>query len=63
MNYDMNNDYYVIRSLKMMMYLVRNGFDIIKVGDSEDNKNFKVFLFIDSKELRQCMSKFSIKEV
>ena len=52
------NEYYVIKSLSMMNYLVRNGFDVLKVGDNEFYPNLKVFLFADSLELRRCMESF-----
>jgi ATP-dependent Clp protease adapter protein ClpS len=51
--------YYVIRSLKMANFLVRAGFDILKVSDSEQDPNFKVFLFNDSKELRNYITMFT----
>ena len=50
--------YYVIRSLNMMHYLVRKGFNVQNVSDSNENPELKVFLFTDSKELRQAMSEF-----
>ncbi len=50
--------YYVIRSLKMANFLVRQGHDIVKVDDSTDTK-FKVFLFIDCKELRESITMFT----
>ena len=52
------NQYYIIKSLNMMNYLVRNGFNVVKVGDNENNPNFKVFMFYDSQELRKCMESF-----
>lgn len=51
--------YYVVKSLKLANFLVRAGFDIIKVSDSENNSNFKVFLFNDSKELRNYITMFT----
>ena len=59
MKYNKDSEYYGSKSLSMMMYLVRHGFDVVKVGDNENNPVYKVFLFIDSKELRQCMSNFN----
>ena len=51
--------YYIIKSLSMMNYLVRNGFNVVKVGDNENNPKLKVFMFYDSQELRKCMESFS----
>ncbi|WP_407928364.1 DUF5659 domain-containing protein [Caproiciproducens faecalis] len=51
--------YYIIRSLSMANYLVRHGYDIKKVSDSEKNNQFKVFLFSDSDELRSAMAQFN----
>lgn len=42
----------------MANYLVRQGFNIKKVDDSEKNNQFKVFLFSDSNELRSAMARF-----
>lgn len=50
--------YYVIRSLNMMHYLVRKGFDVQNVSNSNENPELKVFLFTDSEKLRQAMSEF-----
>lgn len=46
----------------MANFLVRNGFNIKKVDDSEINKNFKVFLFHDSPLFRETMNKFHRQE-
>ncbi|MEY8416338.1 DUF5659 domain-containing protein [Tissierella praeacuta] len=51
--------YYVIRSLNMMHYLVRKGFDIQNVSDSNDNPKLKVFLFTDTPELRKAITEFT----
>lgn len=51
--------YYVVKSLAMANFLVRQGFDILKVSDSRENSRFKVFLFRDCKELRDSMSMFT----
>lgn len=55
----MNRKLKVIHSLKMAMYLVREGFDIIKVADSFNDKELKVFLFEDSEELTEKMIEFN----
>lgn len=43
----------------MANFLVRHGFNIKKVDDSEKNNQFKVFLFSDSNELRATMAQFN----
>ena len=43
----------------MANYLVRRGYDIKKVSDSEKNNQFKVFLFSDTNELRSAMTRFN----
>jgi hypothetical protein len=50
--------YYIIRSLSMANYLVRQGHNIKKVDDSEKDPSMKVFLFSDSDELRKTMQSF-----
>ena len=54
----MNKNLKAIHSLKLAMYLVREGFDIIKVVDSLKDKEFKIFLFVDSEELKEKMIEF-----
>lgn len=51
--------YYVIRSLKMTHYLVRQGFDIQNINDSNENPKLKVFLFTDSPELRRAITRYT----
>lgn len=51
--------YYVVKSLKLANFLVRQGFDILKVSDSEHNSEFKVFLFRDCAELRRSITMFT----
>ena len=51
--------YYVVKSLKMMHYLIRQGFDVQKVDDNKENPKWKVFLFSDSEELRQAMTVYN----
>ncbi|MDD3569793.1 MAG: DUF5659 domain-containing protein [Lachnospiraceae bacterium] len=48
----------VVHSLALMMYLVRNGFDVIKVKDSFVDKKFKAFLFEDTVELQESMLQY-----
>lgn len=47
--------FYVIRGIGMVNYLVRKGFDLIKVEDDKDKPEFKVFLFKNTFELREAM--------
>ncbi len=54
--------YYVIKSLSMCNYLVRKGFDIVKVVDSKENPRFKVFLFTDCPELQIAMKSYKNKK-
>jgi hypothetical protein len=42
---------YMVRSLRLMMYLVRQGFDIIKVRDSDTDSKYKIFYFDYSPEI------------
>lgn len=55
--------YYPVFSLTMANYLVRCGFDIVKVDDNEKNTKYKKFLFHDSFQLRKSMAKFKKQEV
>lgn len=59
---NMNNtnkiNVYIIRSLSMANYLIRNGHDMIKVEDSEKDPKLKVFLFEDTPALRKTMKQF-----
>ena len=51
--------FYVVKSIRMMTYLIRKGFDIYKVKDDDKNSHYKVFLFEDSEGLRMAMREFS----
>ncbi|MCI1958989.1 MAG: DUF5659 domain-containing protein [Clostridia bacterium] len=60
----MKEKFKVIHSLKLMMFLVRNGFNVLKVEDAYPQKGeikspYKVFLFKDTPELKECCFKFS----
>lgn len=46
----------------MLNYLVRQGFDVVKVDDNANNDKYKRFLFYDSSELRKSMSLFDYKQ-
>lgn len=51
-------DFYIVRSLTMMNYLVRSGYDVMKVEDSIDNPKFKVFMFEKTPQLEKSMGIF-----
>lgn len=51
-------DFYIVRSLAMTNYLVRNGYDIQKVEDSIDNPKYKVFLFEKTPEFEHSVGVF-----
>ena len=53
----------VVHSLKLMMFLVRNGFDVVKVVDAypkvnEEKSKYKVFYFEETPELKETMFEF-----
>ena len=49
---------YIIRSLSMTNWLCSNGHKILKVEDSEQDPNLKVFFFEDTIALRKTMAKY-----
>lgn len=55
---------YIVRSLVLTNWLCSQGYQILKVEDSEKNSKFKVFLFEDTRQLRDSVSRYlSQKEV
>ena len=52
-----NNQLYICKTLRMMNFLCKK-YDCIKMADDKDNPKFKVFLFEDSDELREYLSKY-----
>lgn len=58
-NLKASKNFYVIKSLRMMTYLIRQGFNIYKVKDDDKNSYYKVFLFEDSEDLRKAISDFT----
>lgn len=46
---------YTVRSLELMNWLCHRGFTVMKVLDSDKNPQFKIFLFQDSKEIRNAV--------
>jgi hypothetical protein len=49
----MEPTYYIVRSLRLMNFLVRQGHDVKKVQDANDSDILKVFLFHDSPLLQR----------
>lgn len=49
---------YIVRSLAMTNWLCNNGFQILKVEDSERDDRLKVFLFEDTPALHGMMVKY-----
>ena len=41
-----DNKCYVVKSIRLMMYLVRKGFNVVNVIDDINNPKYKVFLFL-----------------
>lgn len=58
----MDKNYKVVHSKYVAMYLVRKGFDFIKVDDNKENPKYKVFLFIDSEELENAIKEYKPKK-
>ena len=51
-------DLYVVRTLPLMMHLVRLNYDVVNVEDSDENPKYKVFLFRRSKNLENDIRKY-----
>lgn len=49
---------YIVRSLAMTNWLCNNGFQILKVEDSEKDNRLKVFLFEDTPALHHIMMQY-----
>jgi hypothetical protein len=58
MNY--KNQLYVCKTLRMMNHLCKK-YDCLKISNDKDNPKFKVFLFKDSKELREYLKEYNNK--
>ena len=52
-------EYEIIHSKNLMMYLVRKGFDVVKIDDSQQNPKLKVFMFYKSKDLTNAIYEYS----
>ena len=51
--------YYPVKSIKLMTWLIRHGFDLYSVRDDFLNQRYKVFIFKNSKELKNCIGEFN----
>ena len=49
---------YIVRSLALTNWLCGQGYQILKVEDSEKDSRFKVFLFEDTAQIRRSVSKY-----
>ncbi len=48
---------YVCKTIRLMNYLCKK-FDVIKVQRDNKNSNYIIFLFEDTEELREYLSKY-----
>ncbi len=53
---------YIVRSLALANWLCGQGHPILKVEDSEKNPRFKVFLFEDTKNVRNSVTEYLNKK-
>ncbi|SFQ23331.1 DUF5659 domain-containing protein [Caldicoprobacter faecalis] len=53
------NGYYVIKSMSLACFLIRKGFNLLKVDDSIQDPRKKVFLFEDTPELQRAITEFT----
>lgn len=53
---------YIVRSLELANWLCNRGCKILKVEDSEKNPRFKVFLFKDTKQIRNSVSEYLLQK-
>lgn len=49
---------YIVKTLRLMNYLVRKGFDCKKIEKDRFNADKVVFAFEDCKELRQALDNY-----
>jgi hypothetical protein len=49
---------FVVKTLDMTNWLCQQGFEILKVEDSEKDRRFKVFLFRDTQNLRNKVDEY-----
>ena len=50
--------YYVCKKMRLLTYLQENGFNFIKTQQDRNNPAFLVWIFRDSKELRDCVESY-----
>lgn len=48
---------YICKTLRLMNYLCKK-FDVVKLQRDRNNENYLVFIFEDTKELREYLSKY-----
>lgn len=53
---------YIVRSLALTNWLCSQGYQILKVEDSEKNSKFKVFLFEDTRQLRDSILRYLLQK-
>lgn len=53
---------YIVRSLELANWLCNRGYKMLKVEDSEKNPKFKVFLFEDTKQIRNSVSEYLLQK-
>ena len=51
-------DMYIEKSLDLANWLCRRGYRILKVEDNVENPKYKVFLFEDTKEIRNKVTEY-----
>lgn len=55
---DQKTDMYIVKSLDLANWLCRRGFKILKVEDNVRNPKYKVFLFEDTKKIRDKVTEY-----
>lgn len=55
----MERKYYEVFTLKLANYLLHHGFNLIGAKDDKYDQNNKVYYFLDTPELRECLDKYS----
>lgn len=56
---DFKTRMYVIKGLKLCNYLINNGFVVQKVDRDINNRDYLIFFFENTQELRDYITKFS----
>ena len=59
---DSKTKMYIVRSLELTNWLCGQGYKILKVEDSEKNPKYKIFLFEDTKQIRNSVAKFLLQK-